>query len=275
MTPIATPVRQSPAMVPVMARPYVAVGPYEYTKTDARRTLQALAEIYSHHAWNSTDAARNTDLRERLGSLAQMLDPTISDPADSLNQVAHHLDKNFASYAPDTLARFLESLWPILRTADGSRLTGTGSVHTLQANGGGVPKPQINHATITFTGVDGDVQASRNHHGRPWQALCIWSREVIDAFRTNGDPITYGSAGENITVQDLNWALAQPGMTLRIGEVVCQITAFAIPCSQNKAWFADGDYRKMSHERGDTSRLYAMVHTPGVIKPGDEVQLFG
>lgn len=275
MTANATPAGQSPAMVPVMARPYVAVGPYEYTKTDARRTLQALAEIYSHHTHNSADADRNTNLRERLGSLAQMLDPTTSHPADSLDQVAHHLDKNFASYPPDALARFLESLWPILRTADGSRLAGTGSVHTLQANGGGVPKPQINHAAITFAGVDGDVQASRNHHGRPWQALCIWSREVIDAFRANGDPITYGSAGENITVQDLNWALAQPGMTLRIGEVVCQITAFAIPCSQNKAWFADGDYRKMSHERGDTSRLYAMVHTPGVIKPGDEVQLFG
>ena len=261
-------------MVPVMARPYVVIGPYEYTKTDARRTLQALAALYSHHTWNSEDAARNAGLRERLGSLAQLLDPTISDPTDSLDQIAHHLDKNFASYTPKALAQFLESLWAVLKTADGSRLTGTGSVHTLQANGGGVPKPQIDLANITFAGVDGDVQASRNHHGRPWQALCIWSREVIDAFRANGDPIKYGSAGENITVQNLNWSSALPGKTMRIGEVVCQITAFAIPCSQNKAWFADGDYRKMSHERGDTSRLYAMVHTPGVIRPGDEVQLF-
>lgn len=265
---------ESPAMVPVMARPYVAVGPYEYTKTDARRTLKALAEIYSHHTCNSTDIARNTGLRMRLGSLAQMLDPKTHDFGDSLDLVASHLDKNFASYTPDAITRFLESLWEILRTDAGSQLIESGSVHALQANGGGVPKPQIDCAKITFAGVDGDVQASRNHHGRPWQALCIWSREVIDSFRANGDPITYGSAGENITVRNLNWSLAQPGMMMQLGDVVCQITAFAIPCSQNKAWFADGDYRKMSHERGDTSRLYAMVRTPGVIKPGDQVRIF-
>lgn len=258
-----------------MASPYVVIGPYKYTKTDARRTLQALADLYRHHTHNNPGAAHNAVLYERLGSLAQMLDPKTSELGDSLDLVANHLDKNFASYTPSALAQFLESLWKILGVIDGSRLVGNGSVHTLQANGGGVPKSQIDHANITFAGVDGDIQASRNHHGRPWQALCIWSREVIDLFRANGDPITYGSAGENITVQDLNWAAVQPGMIMRVGEMVCQISAFAIPCSQNKAWFADGDYRKMSHERGATSRLYAMVRTPGVIRPGDEVQLFG
>jgi len=53
------------------------------------------------------------------------------------------------------------------------------------------------------------------------------------------------------------------------------LSAYAIPCSKNARWFADGDYERMSHERGDASRLYARVEQPGRVSVGDTVRLAG
>jgi MOSC domain-containing protein YiiM len=52
------------------------------------------------------------------------------------------------------------------------------------------------------------------------------------------------------------------------------MTAYAIPCKQNKDWFTNGDFMRMSHERGDFSRIYAMVTKTGTIAVGDTFELF-
>jgi MOSC domain-containing protein YiiM len=70
----------------------------------------------------------------------------------------------------------------------------------LSRSDGGVPKHSTDHVTVGFRGVDGDRQATRAHHGSPWQALCLWSREVIDALVAEGHPIAPGAAGENVTI---------------------------------------------------------------------------
>jgi MOSC domain-containing protein YiiM len=56
---------------------------------------------------------------------------------------------------------------------------------------------------------------------------------------------------------------------------VLALSAYAIPCSKNARWFADGDYERMSHERSDCSRLYARVERPGRVSVGDTVRLAG
>ena len=58
-----------------------------------------------------------------------------------------------------------------------------GTVVQLSVSPGGLPKLPIETAEVTWKGMVGDRQATRLHHGRPWQALCIWSAEVIDDFR--------------------------------------------------------------------------------------------
>ena len=234
-----------------MSQKQLRVGPYLYSATDVRRTIGALDELLEHHRHGLADQAD----KERLEATFERF----------IQEVA----------AGRNLSDFMRDLWAELANTHGNSLLATGTVHSLQANGGGVPKPQIPEAEVDFSGVVGDVQDSRVHHGRPWQALCIWSREVIDAFAASGDPITYGSAGENITVTGIDWSLVMPGTKLNIGSVECFVTAFAIPCSQNKAWFANGDFRKMGHDRGDVSRVYAMVTKPGTIRPGDRVSLLG
>ena len=119
----------------------------------------------------------------------------------------------------------------------------------------------------------GDRQATRVHHGRPWQALCLWSAEVIDEFRTQGHPIAPGRAGENVTVSGLPWEQVRPGVRLQVSNVLCEISAYALPCYQNKPWFIDGDFEVMNHERGPVSRVYATVLQPGDIAVGDEAIL--
>jgi MOSC domain-containing protein YiiM len=150
--------------------------------------------------------------------------------------------------------------------------TQEGVVAQLNVSGGGVPKKSVEVAEVGDRGVVGDRQADRKHHGRPLQALCLWSTDVIDALRTEGHPIEPGLAGENITVTGIDWSTLRPGVQLLVGEVLLEISAWATPCAKNAAWFTDRDFNRMSHERHPGwSRAYAWVREPGTIRPGDPV----
>jgi MOSC domain-containing protein YiiM len=142
-------------------------------------------------------------------------------------------------------------------------------VAQLNAGSGGVPKTATPTVDVDFGGVVGDVQKSRQHHGRPWQALCIWSADVIDAFNADGHHLFPGAAGENVTVRGLHWPDVRPGVRLQLGGVLCEVSAYAFPCKQNTAWFRDGDFMAMWSGNGPVSRLYATVLQPGRIATGD------
>ena len=77
-------------------------------------------------------------------------------------------------------------------------------------------------------------------------------------------PPAYGARPLRVT-----WADVRPGVRLRLGSVLCVVSAFAIPCTHNKAWFIDGDFELMHHDRGPVSRVYATVLEPGSIATGD------
>jgi MOSC domain-containing protein YiiM len=152
--------------------------------------------------------------------------------------------------------------------------TQLGTVAQLARSGGGVPKAPVAEVEVGHRGVLGDRQADRRNHGRPFQALCLWSTEVIDALRAEGHPIRPGAAGENVTVQGIDWTTVRTGVRLRIGEVLCEVSVFALPCAKNAKWFADRDFRRMLHERHPGwSRAYAWVLEPGTIREGDAVEV--
>lgn len=143
----------------------------------------------------------------------------------------------------------------------------------LNRSDGGVPKTPVATVTVDWGGVVGDRQRNREHHGRPWQALCLWSAEVVDAFAAEGHPIGYGSAGENVTLRGLDWAQVRPGGRLRMGEVLCELSAWAVPCRHNARWFHDRRFERIHHDRGPVSRVYATVLEPGTIRAGDSALL--
>jgi MOSC domain-containing protein YiiM len=250
----------------------VVVGNYVYSGTDAQRTLLHLNDIWQHHlSGGGLDATRCAEVERRLVQAARRLAGT--DTSVSLNELGEWLGKRVDELDRAALTNFLGELWEVFATLHTHTSTHHGVVSGLHASGGGVPKLPIDSATVGWSGVEGDRQGSRVHHGRPWQALCLWSDDVIANFAAQGHPIRPGYAGENITVRGLPWEVARPGAKLTIGSVEATVTAYAIPCSQNEAWFTGGDFELMSHERGPVSRIYARVDRPGTITLGDSLTL--
>jgi MOSC domain-containing protein YiiM len=147
-------------------------------------------------------------------------------------------------------------------------------VHQINVSEGGVPKLPVAGAEVDESGLVGDIQADRVHHGKPEQALCLFSLEVIERFRAEGHSISPGSAGENITVAGLDWAEVVPGRRMSIGPAEIEITHYTTPCAKNAQWFSDGRFNRMHQSKHPgESRVYARVLRGGRIAPGDEIDL--
>jgi MOSC domain-containing protein YiiM len=148
----------------------------------------------------------------------------------------------------------------------------TGVVVQVNVSPGGVPKLPVASARVGRRGLDGDRQKVRRHHGRPWQALCLWSAEVIDRLAAEGHPIGRGSAGENLTIAGIDWASIRPGIRMQVGTALIETSLWALPCKQTAAWFTGGEFARMHHERErGVSRIYAWVLGEGEVAAGDPV----
>ncbi len=151
---------------------------------------------------------------------------------------------------------------------------GTGTVTGLHCSGGGVPKSAIDTAEIRRSGVVGDEQHNRIHHGRPLQALCVWSSDVIEALQVEGHPIMAGVAGENITLDGIDWATLRPGSQITVAAIPILLSAYAVPCSKVGPGFLDGNFRRILHSQHDGwSRLYGIPLGEGTISVGDPVRV--
>jgi len=145
-----------------------------------------------------------------------------------------------------------------------------GRIDSLQASGGGAPKSSIPHAEIGPGGVLGDVQGNRRNHGRPWQAICLYSSDLIEALRAEGHPITAGGTGENLTIGGIDWSRMRGGLTITIGEVVLRTSSPAAPCHKIGDCFTERHWDRIDHvERPGWARWYASVLSGGTVSPGD------
>jgi MOSC domain-containing protein YiiM len=147
-----------------------------------------------------------------------------------------------------------------------------GAITSVNVSAGGVPKQPVERAAIGLRGLDTDRQAKRKHHGRVFQAVSLWSADVIAELQAEGHPVFAGACGENITISGIDWPSLRPGTRLLVGSALCEITVPAVPCSNNAQWFIDGNFNRMHYERHPgATRQYAMVIEPGSAAVGDEV----
>lgn len=151
-----------------------------------------------------------------------------------------------------------------------------GSVAAVNLSRGGVPKLPVAEAEIGFAGVVGDSQKVRRHHGRPSQALCLWSLEVIEALAGEGHAVSPGAAGENLTLAGVDWAALRPGVRVVLGDgrdaPVAEITGWTEPCTTIAHCFAERDFRRIDHtRRPGWSRAYAAVVRGGPVRAGAPV----
>ncbi len=151
-----------------------------------------------------------------------------------------------------------------------------GSVEAINVSKGGVPKRSVDAATIGYRGLNGDRQAARQHHGRVFQAVCLWSAEVIESLQVDGHPIATGAAGENLTLRGVDWPALHPGTRMRVGTATIELSVPAVPCAKNAAWFTDRDFGRIHPDRwfGGT-RWYASVLLDGEVHVGDTVDVEG
>lgn len=231
----------------------IHVGPWRYTDGDATRTIDVLLEVVAHAAWT-----RPEGVFDAMRAMASEIQQATTDTLETRLTQAWDLMANIR---------------PALSTQGLLPSTTHGSVTGLFVSNGGVPKRAIPAAEVSFAGLSGDRQATRRHHGRPWQALCLWSKEVVTELQRAGHPIAVGAAGENVSLSGIEWSDVKPGVRLRLGTVLCEVSTYSIPCRKNAQWFVDGRFDTMHHSNGPVSRVYATVLEPGWITVGDTATL--
>ena len=177
--------------------------------------------------------------------------------------------------SPDAVVQFVREGIAIVREAGHAHRSGvhaSGTVAHLFRAEGGVPKTPVDEVSVGIRGIVGDGQTHRQHHGRPFQALSLFSVELVEDLRREGHPIVPGGVGENISTRGLDWDALQPGVQLRVGTVIAEVSCFADPCSQIAHSFAGRDFNRIDEDRiPGSGRRYAWVLEPGEIRVGDAI----
>jgi MOSC domain-containing protein YiiM len=103
----------------------------------------------------------------------------------------------------------------------------------------------------------------------------VYSLERIRALQAEGHPIDVGTAGENVTLEGIDWNLVIPGARLRLGEeVLLEVAAFTSPCKTIRESFIDGKFSRISQQiHPGWSRVYTRVLSEGGIRCGDPVEV--
>jgi len=233
-------------------------NPDEWNDRDTVNTLRLAGQFIE--LWAEPLGSAGPEMVDSLPGAASwsVADPGSIDDAsrDAVHELWHHLI-HIAAVVSESAA----GASPMV-----------GSVQQLSASGGGVPKLAIPSAEIGRRGVVGDLQTTRKHHGRPWQALCLWSSDVITELNAEGHKLSAGVAGENITVSGIDWRKMHAGMVVEIGDMSCQLSAPADPCAKIRRWFSDNDSSHIDHcLHPGRARWYASVVAPGTIFAGDRV----
>ena len=147
-----------------------------------------------------------------------------------------------------------------------------GKVCFINVSDGGVPKRPVEQAAVTAAGVEGDGHNNKRSHGGPDKAVCVYSLERIEAMQAEGHPIAPGTTGENLTISGLDWDALAPGLRLRVGGALIELTEYTVPCHKIAASFSAGQIDRIDQEaHPGWSRLYGRVLEDALVRPGDRV----
>jgi MOSC domain-containing protein YiiM len=103
----------------------------------------------------------------------------------------------------------------------------------------------------------------------------VYSLERIRALQAEGHPIDVGTAGENVTVEGVDWDQVVPGTRIRLGEkVLLEVASCTAPCKTIRESFIDGEFVRISQKlHPGWSRVYTRVLSEGEIRSGDLVEV--
>ena len=141
---------------------------------------------------------------------------------------------------------------------------------------GGVPKLPLKTAIVRFEGVEGDLNRFRmeRKNGDPRRAVSIFSMERILQLQEEGHPIDIGTAGENFTIEGIDWPKMEVGMMIRFGSTLIRLSEPCAPCSKIGGSFMENEFSRIDqNKRSGWSRWSASVIEEGAVSVGDAVYL--
>lgn len=125
------------------------------------------------------------------------------------------------------------------------------------------------------SGIEGDQQADRVHHGGPDKALHHYPAEHYAAWREElPDPAGWviGGFGENLATEGLTEATACLGDVYQLGAARLQISQGRSPCRKLNLRFARPDMLERVLASGRTGWYYRVL-APGRVQPDDRLVL--
>ncbi|MCU0842501.1 MAG: MOSC domain-containing protein [Thiobacillaceae bacterium] len=141
----------------------------------------------------------------------------------------------------------------------------------------GIDKRPVEGALrIGLTGLAGDEQADRQHHGGPDKALHHYPAEHYDRWRAElpdrAALFHIGGFGENLSTRGLTEESACLGDVWRLGGAVLQISQGRQPCRRLDLRFDRPDMVARVRESGRSGWYYRVVEE-GAAGPGDVLVL--
>jgi MOSC domain-containing protein YiiM len=141
----------------------------------------------------------------------------------------------------------------------------------------GLPKPSVPSLEVTPRGAVGDFNNYRAGQMPDDldQALLLLTEEVLHDLQSEGWPVQPGDLGENLTLAGVPERMLAPGVTLRIGDVLVEVTLACDPCTTLYGLPYVGRERGPEFLRRLNGRRgwYARVLQPGLVTPGSPVVL--
>ena len=141
---------------------------------------------------------------------------------------------------------------------------------------GGVPKLPVKTAVVRFEGVEGDLNRFRTErkNGDPRRAVSLFSMGRILQLQEEGHPIDIGTAGENFTIEGIDWPKMEVGMMIRFGSTLIRLSEPCAPCSKIGESFMENEFSRIDqNKRRGWSRWSASVIEEGAVSVGDAVYL--
>lgn len=85
---------------------------------------------------------------------------------------------------------------------------------------------------VGATGLEGDSQTNKKHHGGPEKAVLVYGADHYSKWKEElGRELPYGGYAENLTVTGLDETSVCIGDVYQISEVRLQVTQARVPCS--------------------------------------------
>src|SRR5262245_37194535 len=134
-------------------------------------------------------------------------------------------------------------------------------------------RPVPGGAMLRTRGFEGDEIGDTRHHGRPDQAVMLFSAARYPEFEARlRRPLSPGAFGENLTVEGTDEREVSIGDVWRIGEATIQVASARAPCGTLGRHLGDPglvEAIRAPHRAG----WYARVLKEGRVRPGDAMTL--